>query len=263
MVTIYKSYENEPKDIFEDLDESTYSIFYDIEMSNFTDDLTFYSTLLPAGCSVLELGCGTGRLSQLLINDDHNITGVDLSKSMLAHAKNRCPHLNAVCMDIRDLQFACNFDAVIAPYNVLNLLAKQDDLNRCLQASKKLLTPNGKILAEITTIQPDSELAQKKKSFQFQIFDSPNLGRLIKEVKRNYIEEQQCIEVKERYRLRPKNGQNRDYCNTYTINAYSYETWTQIFTTNGFSLINAYQSYDLVPYDSSKNHLLAVLQPQP
>lgn len=262
MVTIYKSYEDEPKDSFEELDEITYSAFYDTEMSTFTDDLLFYTTQLPRGCSILELGCGTGRLSRLLIDCNHNVTGIDLSQPMLLQAQKRLPRLNVARMDIRDLHFNCIFEAIVAPYNVLNLLANQDDIHRCLQASRKLLDAKGVMLVEIATIQPDSELAKKSKSFQFQIFDSTIQGRLIKEVKRNYSKQDHCIRVEERYRLRPKDGHNRDYCTSYTINAYDYETWTQVFNENDFTLAQAYHSYDLSPYDYSKNRLLAVLRPR-
>lgn len=261
MVTIHTSYEDEPKDHFELLDEKTYRSFYDIEMSSFNQDLLFYTENIPSRSSILELGCGTGRLSQLLLAQDYSVTGVDISKPMLQQAKSQNSHLQTVCMDICNLHFNTGFDAIIAPYNVLNLLTKREHIDQCLQSSHTILTKTGFLLAEIATVEPGSDFARQKKSFQFQIFDSTDQGRVIKEIKRHYSEEKQTIEVEERYRLRPKNSVNKDYSHTFTINALPRTSWENIFHDNGFKLIEAFHNYDFEPYDGTENSLLAVLQP--
>ena len=261
MVTIYTSYEDEPKDHFERLDEKTYQSFYDTEMSSFNQDLSFYSEHIPSHTSLLELGCGTGRLSKLLLEQDYSVTGVDISKPMLQHAKKQNSSLHAVCMDICNLHFNTSFDAIIAPYNVLNLLTAREKIDQCLRSSRTILVENGFLLAQIATVEPESEFAQQKKSFQFQIFDTTEKGRIIKEIKRHYREDTQTIEVEERYRLRPKNSANRDYAHTFEINALPFASWENIFHDNGFTIVKAFHDYDFTAYDGSKHSLLAVLQP--
>jgi SAM-dependent methyltransferase len=42
---------------------------------------------IPAGSRVLDLPCGTGRLTRMLIARGHQVTGADVSEAMLAHAR--------------------------------------------------------------------------------------------------------------------------------------------------------------------------------
>lgn len=71
---------------------------------------------LPAGASVLELGCGTGRLLRPLAASGHPVTGVDESPEMLA----RIPELPTVCSPIETLQLRRTFGAVLLASNMIN-----------------------------------------------------------------------------------------------------------------------------------------------
>src|SRR6185295_17330011 len=44
---------------------------------------------IPAGSRVLDLPCGTGRLTQLLVSRGYRVTGADVSEPMLAHAREK------------------------------------------------------------------------------------------------------------------------------------------------------------------------------
>jgi ubiquinone/menaquinone biosynthesis C-methylase UbiE len=44
-------------------------------------------TAIPAGSRVLDLPCGTGRLTRLLVSRGYRVTGADVSEAMLAHAR--------------------------------------------------------------------------------------------------------------------------------------------------------------------------------
>jgi len=65
-----------------------YTALYDLELGDFSADLPFYRKHLPEQpCAILELGCGTGRVSRALAEDGHQLTGIDLSFPMLAVLK--------------------------------------------------------------------------------------------------------------------------------------------------------------------------------
>jgi SAM-dependent methyltransferase len=51
------------------------------------------ASILPPGASVLELGCGTGRIADALVGLGHPTTGVDQSAAMLAHVHRATPVL--------------------------------------------------------------------------------------------------------------------------------------------------------------------------
>lgn len=58
-------------------------------LNTFLDDLVFYKKWLPKDkeARILELCCGTGRLTIPIAKEGYNITGVDYTTSMLNQAK--------------------------------------------------------------------------------------------------------------------------------------------------------------------------------
>jgi SAM-dependent methyltransferase len=53
------------------------------------------------GVSILELGCGDGRDTEVLARAGHRVVGVDLSVSAVAEAASRLPSCEFHCQDIR------------------------------------------------------------------------------------------------------------------------------------------------------------------
>jgi ubiquinone/menaquinone biosynthesis C-methylase UbiE len=78
-----------------------------------------YSALVGWGLQpkhrVLDIGCGTGLSSALLIANGHDVTGVDPSERMLAHARRNFPAADWVTGKAEALPFESgSFDAVIS-----------------------------------------------------------------------------------------------------------------------------------------------------
>ncbi len=101
---------------------------------------------------VLELGCGTGRLSLSLARAGVTLVGVDRSEPMLARAMARCSRqrrtprargrVTFVRGDIRALPFRSGqFAMVFAPYGVLQSLIRERDLTDTLNAVADVLAP--------------------------------------------------------------------------------------------------------------------------
>ena len=71
------------------------------------------SMLEPSeGCSILDLGCGDGVLTEKLLELGWAVTGIDSSEEQVAAAINR--GINALVMDGEDLKFAQSFDHIIS-----------------------------------------------------------------------------------------------------------------------------------------------------
>ena len=68
------------------------------------------------GASILELGCGTGRILRPLARLGHPVLGVDESAAMLA----RIPDLPTLCSGIEDLRLDRAFDAVLLASTMIN-----------------------------------------------------------------------------------------------------------------------------------------------
>nr|WP_296073694.1 class I SAM-dependent methyltransferase [uncultured Actinoplanes sp.] len=85
------------------------------------------SGLLPAGASVLDLGCGTGvPTAKILTESGHRVVGVDVSTGMLRLAREQVPAAELKHADFKDLpaDFG-SFEAVTAFFSLL-MLSKAD-----------------------------------------------------------------------------------------------------------------------------------------
>ncbi|MBO0807350.1 MAG: class I SAM-dependent methyltransferase [Actinobacteria bacterium] len=89
------------------------------------------------GASVLELGCGTGRILRPLARLGHPVLGVDDSAAMLA----RIPDLPTACSAIEDLRLDRTFDAVLLASNMIN--ADPGLRRRFLATCRRHLHPGG------------------------------------------------------------------------------------------------------------------------
>lgn len=68
--------------------------------------------------SVLDAGCGTGRVAIELANRGVEVVGADVNPSMLAVAREQAPHLDWVESDLADLDLGRTFDVVVMAGNV-------------------------------------------------------------------------------------------------------------------------------------------------
>ena len=115
----------EPEEIFLPLSSDRYAEFYGIEMDDFAKDIVFYRKYATKSSRILELGCGTGRISRALAANGHSVIGLDISLSMLKRAGATHHEKNSpsyVCMDMSRMVLQQKFDHILIPYNSLNLL---------------------------------------------------------------------------------------------------------------------------------------------
>jgi ubiquinone/menaquinone biosynthesis C-methylase UbiE len=130
-----------------------YAPFYDWENARTLGrrDIPFWRRFaLDAPGRVLELGCGTGRITVPIGRAGARIVGIDRSAPMLARAQRRVTRarleaaVQLVRGDIRHLPFpAASFASVLAPYGVLQSLLREKDLAATLTAVHRSLRDRG------------------------------------------------------------------------------------------------------------------------
>lgn len=132
----------------------TYAAFYDWENAQTVQrrDVAFWQRLAAAAeGDVLELGCGTGRVSLPVARSGTALVGIDRSEPMLARARRRvararlADRINLVRGDIRVLPFrACRFGLVMAPYGILQSLVRERDLAAAIESVSRVLAKGGR-----------------------------------------------------------------------------------------------------------------------
>jgi SAM-dependent methyltransferase len=127
-----------------------YAPFYDWENARTVArrDVAFWQRLATAQPGpVLELGCGTGRISVPVARAGAQLVGIDRSAEMLARGRQRLRRAKLqhrallVRGDIRALPFRRRpgFHLVMAPYGILQSLTRERDLVETLQSVSRVL----------------------------------------------------------------------------------------------------------------------------
>src|SRR5579872_1610900 len=96
------------------------------------NQFTIFKKYVKKGSKVLDAGCAAGRDCRMLSEQGYAVTGIDLSKKLLALAKKQNTSLNFLLADIRALPFADHtFDAVWANAVIHHLVKK--DIEKALR----------------------------------------------------------------------------------------------------------------------------------
>jgi len=253
MVTIYRDYGDEPKDVFLPLPEDHGAFLYALEMDTFSEDLGFFQEHLPPCGTLLEMGCGSGRIARRLARPDRPVTGIDISLPMLRRAKRQVnPHCTFACMDMLTPAFSAPFAAILIPYNTLNLLTSEEKILHCLNGCREILQAGGRLLLQLFIPTADF-LAADRTTFQFQTFSRPGGGRIIKEILKKYLPDSRTVRLEDRFRIRPMQPgvANEDYHAVTHVAGYPLATWLSFFANTGFYPEHIYGDYALGPYDAA------------
>jgi ubiquinone/menaquinone biosynthesis C-methylase UbiE len=165
-----------------------YAQFYDWENARTLGrrDVPFWRNLaVQAGGPVLELGCGTGRISIPLGRAGVPLVGIDRSGAMLARGRTRVRRarlsdsVRLIRGDIRFLPFPTpasrrkrrsagtgGFEMVMAPYGILQSLLRERDLAATLGEVRRVLEPGGTFGLELVADLPSWEEYRKRVSLQ-------------------------------------------------------------------------------------------------
>lgn len=117
------------------------------EPSDHINDLLNY---ISKDSRVLDLGCGAGNNAVYLSKLGFNVTGIDLSESMITIAKNKKSNAKFIQGDVCRLNFknnSCN--CIILSYIFCHLSRK--DIEKCLSRIHDILMQDGILFIELFT----------------------------------------------------------------------------------------------------------------
>ena len=97
---------------------------------------------VPEHANVIELGCGTGRISTPLARLGHRVVGVDESAEMLE----QCREIETVRSSIEELDLVERFDVVLLPSHLVN--SPEPLRTQLLESARRHLAPSGKVVIQ-------------------------------------------------------------------------------------------------------------------
>jgi len=122
--------------------------YYDTDNPPVWQEIKDLLSGIPSQCSVLDIGCGTGRIRQVL-PDNLDYTGLDNSPELLEVAKRRYPNNKFIQADARELPFPDkSFDAVLVIATVHHFLKKEERL-AVLKEARRVLKNGGRLYLSV------------------------------------------------------------------------------------------------------------------
>ena len=136
------------------------AIWHDVECGGYGADLHLWEELAERrGTSVLELGCGTGRVALHLARRGHEVIGLDRDPELLAAFESRGEGLPiaAIEADARRFELATPVGLVLAPTHLLQLLSDSGERVEALDCIAAALRPRGLLAATIIEAMPEPD----------------------------------------------------------------------------------------------------------
>ncbi|MBI3802463.1 MAG: class I SAM-dependent methyltransferase [Nitrospirae bacterium] len=108
-----------------------------------------FLTRMSADAALLDLCCGTGHLTQRLVDRGYRVTGIDASEPMLRFARAALPKSDFIAADARAFSLASHFQGALSTFDSLNHLLSSDALTLAFRNVHAALRPGGLFLFDL------------------------------------------------------------------------------------------------------------------
>lgn len=220
------------------------------------DEIKFYSEILRNfGGEVLELGCGTGRLTILLAKSGIKITGLDISESMLSVFREKIKSLNYITTknislvhaNMVDFIIEKKFNYIFIPFSGFQALTDDTDILTCLLNVYRHLTTDGIFILHVfnpaITLDENWEHKDERADIILKGEDGTINFKRTYVNKKNLVNEQ--VVFTDWFFYTYNEGQLENSFVEHFKLKYYYENELQnLLETTGFEIINRYGYYD-------------------
>lgn len=221
---------------------------YDAQ-NTFETDLPFYlAQARRARGPVLELCCGTGRLTLPLAARGIDVTGVDFSTSMLARAKAKARaaglSLPLVRQDMRRLRIGRRFALIFIPFNSLQNTYALSDLERIFRGVRRHLRPDGRFIVDVFNPNVDFIVRGRRLKRRWYRFRLPDGTPVAIDEQCRYDDARQVNRVTWTYRI----GRRAPVRQQLDMRCFYPEELNALLKYNGFRIVRKYGNHARAPF---------------
>ena len=209
-------------------------------------DLEFYKRWLPQNknARILELCCGTGRLTIPIAAEGYAISGVDFTKSMLEEAQAKAAErglaIDFIEADIRTLHLPEQYDFIFIPFNSIHHLYTNDDLYKALGTVKKHLKEGGLFLLDCFNPNIQYIVEGEKEPHQIAAFTTKDGRNVIIKQSMRYEKAAQINRIEWHYYI---NGTFHSIQNL-DMRLYFPQELNAYLEHSGFTIVHKFGSFD-------------------
>lgn len=205
---------------------------------------------------VLELGCGTGTMTELLADSGYDMIGVDNSADMLEIALEKKEQSGKDILylqqDMREFELYGTVRAVVSICDSMNYLPSEEDFLQTLKLVNNYLDPEGVFIFDLNTpykyreLIGDATIAENREDASF-IWEN------------TWYEDEQVNEYDLTIFARTKGEYYQKFFETHYQKAYELETVKELIQKSGMEFVAAYDAFTREPVraDSERIYIIA------
>jgi SAM-dependent methyltransferase len=221
---------------------------------------------------ILELGCGTGRITMALAAAGKRVTGLDISERMLERAaKKRLAlyteereRVHLVQGDMVKFDLGDKFRLIIIPFRPFQHLREVQEQMNSLECARKHLAPGGRLILDV--FQTDAERMHDPVHMRETLiteYKTPD-GRQVRISERvaAFHRAEQCNEVEMIYSVVHPGGRQERLVFAWALRYFFRYEVEHLLARCGFKVIALYGDFDRTPITDESPEMIFVAESQ-
>ena len=220
---------------------------------------------------ILELGCGTGRVSIPVAYSGNSVIALDYSMPMLQRFKKKltaepnslADRISIIRGDMTRFTISRSFDLVIIPFRPFQHLIAIDDQIKCLKSVRKHLKHNGVLIFDVFNPNPDRLLTPafgpEVDVPKLEITDGRNLTRTSRVVRAHWKDKWNEYEFV--YRLEDNSGTVEEITQQTSMRYFFVEEMELILEMGGFKIDQIFGDFDSSEFHEDSPEQIYIVTP--
>jgi len=204
---------------------------------------------------LLDLGCGTGSLTEILAERGYDMIGIDYSEEMLDLAMEKRMESGKdilyLCQDMREFELYGTVAAVVSICDCMNYITEPEDLVTVFELVNNYLDPEGIFIFDLNTeykyetVMGDCTIAEDREDSSF--------------IWENQYEKSEKINIYDvSIFIREKEDLYRKYHETHYQRAYSLDEVREALEEAGMEFVAAYDAFTKEPPKADSERIYVV-----
>jgi ubiquinone/menaquinone biosynthesis C-methylase UbiE len=234
---------------------------YDLVNEDVVEDIPFFLRQAKKyGEPVLELACGTGRITIPLAEQGFQITGLDINDSMLAQARRKSTekglNIEWLKSDCRDFNLNRKFNLIFIPFNTLVHLLDLKSIESCFACARRHLADQGRFIVDVFNPRLEILIRDSSKRYPVAEYTDPDgRGEVVITENNVYEKATQINRLRWYYRFA---DQTDEIVQNVDMRIYYPQELDMLLHYNGFAIDAKYGNYDETPFVSTSPKQIVV-----